>query len=110
VLVGLTTKQNRDIPPLNYEVVHRLVKEFPDLQFVLNGGLTTFPSAVKHLSPCRFPDPCDKTNPVNPSVIGDDVYDSFNLSAAEYLPAVHGVMIGRAVYNNPLVSDMSWEP
>lgn len=37
LLNGLTTKQNREVPPLKYEVVHKLVEDFPDLKFVLNG-------------------------------------------------------------------------
>ena len=36
ILKGLTTKQNRGIPPLRYDVVHRLMVDFPDLTFVLN--------------------------------------------------------------------------
>ncbi|MGA8050547.1 MAG: tRNA dihydrouridine(20/20a) synthase DusA [Burkholderiales bacterium] len=40
VLKGLSPKENREIPPLRYEVVHRLKRDFPALEFVLNGGLT----------------------------------------------------------------------
>ncbi|MGA8005573.1 MAG: tRNA dihydrouridine(20/20a) synthase DusA, partial [Burkholderiales bacterium] len=40
VLKGLSPKENREIPPLRYEVVHRLKREFPALAFVINGGLT----------------------------------------------------------------------
>ena len=39
-LEGLSPKQNREIPPLRYEVVHRLKREFPQLTVVLNGGLS----------------------------------------------------------------------
>ena len=39
VLKGLSPKENREIPPLRYEVVHRLKREFPALTVVLNGGL-----------------------------------------------------------------------
>ncbi|MGH1361057.1 MAG: tRNA dihydrouridine(20/20a) synthase DusA [Burkholderiaceae bacterium] len=39
-LEGLSPKENRLIPPLRYDVVHRLATEFPDCQFWLNGGLT----------------------------------------------------------------------
>ena len=39
-LKGLSPKQNREIPPLDYERVHHLRHNFPDLKFVLNGGLT----------------------------------------------------------------------
>jgi tRNA-dihydrouridine synthase A len=38
-LDGLSPKDNRDIPPLRYELVHRLKQEFPHLTIVINGGL-----------------------------------------------------------------------
>ncbi len=38
-LQGLSPKENREIPPLRYEVVHRLKQEFPALTIVVNGGL-----------------------------------------------------------------------
>jgi tRNA-dihydrouridine synthase A len=40
-LRGLSPRENREIPPLDYTVVHRLKQDFPDLTLVLNGGLTT---------------------------------------------------------------------
>lgn len=40
-LKGLSPKENREVPPLRYETVHRLKQDFPDLVFVINGGLTT---------------------------------------------------------------------
>ncbi|MES2979075.1 MAG: tRNA dihydrouridine(20/20a) synthase DusA [Pseudomonadota bacterium] len=40
-LQGLSPKKNRDIPPLRYELVHQLKRDFPSLVIVLNGGLTT---------------------------------------------------------------------
>jgi len=39
-LKGLSPKENRDIPPLRYETVHRLKREFPHLTIVVNGGIT----------------------------------------------------------------------
>jgi len=39
-LKGLSPKENRDIPPLRYEFVYRLKREFPQLVFALNGGIT----------------------------------------------------------------------
>jgi len=39
VLDGLSPKENRSIPPLNYERVYRLKRDFPELEIVLNGGL-----------------------------------------------------------------------
>lgn len=40
ILQGLSPKQNRTIPPLNYSRVYRLKRAYPELQIVLNGGLT----------------------------------------------------------------------
>ena len=39
LLDGLSPKDNRSIPPLNYERVYRLKRDFPDLEIVINGGL-----------------------------------------------------------------------
>ncbi|MCZ8293064.1 MAG: tRNA dihydrouridine(20/20a) synthase DusA [Hylemonella sp.] len=39
-LQGLSPKENREIPPLRYELVHRLKHDFPQLTIVINGGLT----------------------------------------------------------------------
>ncbi len=41
VLKGLSPKENREIPPLRYDWVVRLKQDFPALEFVLNGGLTS---------------------------------------------------------------------
>lgn len=71
VLKGLSPAQNRNIPPLCYDQVHELVKLFPDMNFVLNGGVTSFDQAKEHLH------------------------------SDGSVPAVHGVMIGREAYNNP---------
>jgi tRNA-dihydrouridine synthase A len=40
-LKGLSPKENRDIPPLRYETVHQLKRDFPHLDFIINGGITT---------------------------------------------------------------------
>lgn len=40
-LKGLSPKENREIPPLNYPRVYQLKKEFPQLEIIINGGLTT---------------------------------------------------------------------
>jgi tRNA-dihydrouridine synthase A len=45
-LKGLSPKENRDVPPLNYPRVHRLRADFPDLTLVLNGGLTAIGDCV----------------------------------------------------------------
>ena len=40
ILKGLSPKENREVPPLKYEYVYRLKRDFPKLEFVLNGGIT----------------------------------------------------------------------
>ncbi len=49
VLKGLSPKENREVPPLRYDVVHRLKREFPDLGIVLNGGLNDWPAIEREL-------------------------------------------------------------
>ena len=49
VLNGLSPKENREIPPLQYHVVERLRAEFPALTFVLNGGVRTVGEVQEHL-------------------------------------------------------------
>ncbi|MGK0289143.1 MAG: tRNA-dihydrouridine synthase A [bacterium] len=48
-LQGLNPKQNRDIPPLRYDWVHRLKQERPHLNISINGGIKTLAEAQKHL-------------------------------------------------------------
>ncbi|WP_240434134.1 tRNA dihydrouridine(20/20a) synthase DusA [Achromobacter sp. B7] len=47
VLKGLTPKDNREIPPLRYDVVKQLKRDFPDCTFVLNGGLADADQSVQ---------------------------------------------------------------
>jgi tRNA-dihydrouridine synthase A len=49
VLNGLSPKENREIPPLQYDVVRQLRADFPALTFVVNGGLRTLEDALEHL-------------------------------------------------------------
>eukprot|EP00741_Cyanophora_paradoxa_P012957 tig00020660_g12513.t1 len=65
-LDGLSPHDNRTIPPLKYDVVYRLMEDFPGLLFSINGGIKTLAAAREHLQ-----------------------------------RGVHGVMIGRAAYENP---------
>jgi tRNA-dihydrouridine synthase A len=48
-LKGLSPKENREVPPLRYDVVHRLAGDFPGAQFVLNGGLTRLAQTAEPL-------------------------------------------------------------
>jgi len=64
-LQGLSPKQNRTIPPLNYPWVYQIKKDFPLLKITINGGITSTKEVLKHLN------------------------------------KVDGVMLGRAIYNQP---------
>jgi tRNA-dihydrouridine synthase A len=48
-LAGLSPKENRDIPPLDYGRVYRLKAAFPELTIVINGGIATLEEALVHL-------------------------------------------------------------
>ncbi len=48
-LQGLSPKQNRDIPPLRYDVVYQLKHDFPQLEIIINGGITCLNQAAQHL-------------------------------------------------------------
>lgn len=49
-LSGLSPKENREIPPLQYEVVYQLKRDFPDLNIMINGGIKTLDEIDTHLS------------------------------------------------------------
>ena len=48
-LKGLSPKENREVPPLRYDIVHRLKADFPSLTIVLNGGIATAEEIVAQL-------------------------------------------------------------
>ncbi len=48
-LQGLSPKENREIPPLRYEIAHRLKRDFPALTFAVNGGITTNEQIARQL-------------------------------------------------------------
>jgi len=74
ILKGLSPRQNRHIPPLKYDYVYQLKKDFPNLNITINGG-------IKTIDECK-----------------------------DHLKYVDGVMIGRAVYENPfLIKDIDTE-
>ena len=106
-LNGLSASQNRSIPPLQYPLVHRLAREFPELYFTINGGIASLDQAKQHLR-------LDNQNIEITDHIQNEVKDSF-LSMKESCgnetvsnidddigePSMYGVMIGRSAYNNP---------
>ncbi|UXU80415.1 tRNA dihydrouridine(20/20a) synthase DusA [Paracoccus sp. SMMA_5_TC] len=48
-LQGLSPRENREIPPLDYPLVHRMRQEFPDLHLSINGGITSLDQVRQHL-------------------------------------------------------------
>ena len=49
-LKGLSPKENRDVPPLDYGLVHALKRDYPDWPVILNGGLATLEQAQAQLA------------------------------------------------------------
>lgn len=49
-LKGLSPKENREVPPLNYSAVYQLKKDFPPLNFIINGGVKTYEDIRLHLA------------------------------------------------------------
>ena len=72
-LKGLSPRLNREVPPLRPAFVHRLKQDFPELRFVLNGGITSLADALA---------------PLDARGCADG-------------PALDGVMLGREAYGNP---------
>jgi len=70
-LQGLSPKENREVPPLDYPLVHAMKRAFPDLHLSINGGIDSLDAALDRLAP-----------------------------RAEG-PALDGAMIGRAAYQRP---------
>lgn len=74
-LQGLSPKENRDVPPLKYDWVRQIKALFPELEIAINGGIQTPEAGLNFLE-----------------ILKDD---------EQSLPAVDGVMLGRAVYEKP---------
>ena len=49
ILKGLSPKQNREIPPLQYDKVYRLKADFPELEIIINGGIDNIADCHQHL-------------------------------------------------------------
>src|SRR5690606_21676159 len=70
-LKGLSPKENRDVPPLDYDLVHQLKRERPDLTVIINGGIASLDHAEALLAP------------------------------RDGGPGLDGAMLGRAAYHEP---------
>ncbi|MEY9098919.1 tRNA-dihydrouridine synthase A [Sinorhizobium fredii] len=83
-LQGLSPRENREIPPLDYGLVHRLKAENQNLFIGLNGGLQTLDQALAHLDPRLLPGS-------GPKLAGD---------GAKSEAPLDGIMLGRAAYHD----------
>ena len=63
-LSGLSPKDNREIPPLNYQRVYKLKETFPELNIIINGGIKTIKESTEHL------------NYVDGVMLGREAYDN----------------------------------
>ncbi|MES1158959.1 MAG: tRNA dihydrouridine(20/20a) synthase DusA [Terricaulis silvestris] len=88
-LKGLSPKDNREIPPLDYGLVRDLKAARPDLEIILNGGLTSLDQALRESGP-----------PAPPPAVSTDVGE-FTAGEVAGGPRLDGVMFGRAAYQDP---------
>ena len=49
ILKGLSPRQNRNVPPLKYDYVYKLKKDFPELEIIINGGIKNLQQSSEHL-------------------------------------------------------------
>lgn len=49
ILKGLSPKENREVPPLKYDFVYQLKRDFPHLEIIINGGITSHEAGLAHL-------------------------------------------------------------
>ena len=64
ILKGLSPRQNRSVPPLKYDHVYQLKKDFPNLEIVINGGIQNIDESIQHL------------NKVDGVMLGRSAYDN----------------------------------
>ena len=77
-LTGLSPKQNRDVPPLDYERVYQIKQDFEHLEISINGGIKTFEEANQHLKQ------------IDGVMIGREIYNSpYMLSMADQVIYQH---------------------
>ncbi|KMW56993.1 tRNA dihydrouridine synthase A [Candidatus Rhodobacter oscarellae] len=51
-LQGLSPKENREIPPLDYQLVYQMKRDFPDMHLSINGGVSSLNEVETHLAAC----------------------------------------------------------
>lgn len=96
-LDGLDPKQNREIPPLRYEVVHRLAQDFPHCAFELNGGLQDLAHGLAAVCPTEASGPDSETASEGPAVVDAMAGTEAGSPATRLM----GAMYGRRAYHDP---------
>lgn len=95
-LSGLSPKENRDVPPLDYGLVHELKRERPELEIILNGGLRDLEHALMEsagldgvmLGRAAYQTPATLLD-VDPRVFGRDAVNATREAAVEaYIPYI----------------------
>jgi tRNA-dihydrouridine synthase A len=90
-LKGLSPKENREVPPLDYERVQAVKEKYPQLCIILNGGVKDIQTIQQYLSQPSF-----RRKPESSGLM--DEYPGFRRDDGY---ALDGVMIGREAYQNP---------
>ncbi|MFM2276300.1 MAG: hypothetical protein RL211_2172 [Pseudomonadota bacterium] len=91
-LKGLSPKENREVPPLRYELVHRLKAEFPHLTLCVNGGITTSQQIALQLQ---------LQTPTLATAYAGLPFEGAISPWDDLVSKLDGVMIGREAYHNP---------
>ncbi len=98
-LKGLSPKENREVPPLDYALPARIKSEFPHLQIIVNGGIRTVEQVRSFLSLSSRPEPAIA------GVAEGSFHDPSAKDPSTTLGMTHynfdGTMIGREAYQNP---------
>ena len=85
ILKGLSPKENRDVPPLNYDIVFKMKEKFPNLHISLNGGVTSLNTAQDLLTKgvdgvmigrSAYQKPTQILSEVDKKIFGDEVVSS----------------------------------
>ena len=84
ILKGLSPRQNRSVPPLKYDHVYQLKKDFPNLEIVINGGIQNIDESIQHL------------NKVDGVMLGRSAYDN---------PMITSQVDERIFNTSPQISD-----
>jgi tRNA-dihydrouridine synthase A len=96
-LSGLSPKENRDVPPLDYALVRELKRARPEVEIILNGGLRGLDHALAELGP-------PASSPAESASANAGALGSSNGAGEDAGgPRLDGVMLGRAAYQAPAV-------